>query len=327
MGLAMAIDTNDNAVLKVVFMGTPAFAIPALDALSDAGCDIVGVYTQPDRRSGRGRRLTASPVKQAAIERGLPVFQPASLRRDAEARAHIASLKPDVIVVVAYGLFLPADTLTVPPLGALNIHPSLLPKHRGPSPVATAILEGDATTGVTLMQLDEGMDSGPIIAQRETPIDAHETAETLTARLFDMGAQLLADTLPSWRTGEIAPMTQVESEATITSLMKREDGAIDWTQPSRLHCAAGTRIPSLAWNSFTRWNGRQLKIYQASALEMPTDAAPGTVVMLLTEGVGVATGDGVLLLRRVQIEGRQAADIADFTRGYRDFTGSILGAS
>ena len=321
----MATDKNDNAALKVVFMGTPAFAVPALDALSDAGCDIVGVFTQPDRRAGRGRRLTAPPVKQAAIERGLPVSQPASLRRDADARSHIASLKPDVIVVVAYGLFLPADTLAAPPLGALNIHPSLLPKYRGPSPVATAILEGDATTGVTLMQLDEGMDSGPIIAQRETPIDAHETAETLTARLFDMGAQLLADTLPSWRTGEIAPMTQVESEATITSLMKREDGAIDWTRPAD-YIARQVRAYHPWPGTFTRWNGRQLKIYQASALEMPADAAPGTVVML-PQGVGVATGDGVLLLRRVQIEGRQAADIADFTRGYRDFTGSILGAS
>ena len=325
MGLVMATDKNDNAALKVVFMGTPAFAVPALDALSDAGCDIVGVYTQPDRRSGRGRRLTASPVKQAALERGLPVFQPASLRRDADARAHIASLRPDVIVVVAYGLFLPADTLAAPPLGALNIHPSLLPKHRGPSPVATAILQGDATTGVTLMQLDEGMDSGPIIAQRETPIDAHETAETLTARLFDMGAQLLADTLPSWRTGEIAPMTQVESEATITSLLKREDGTIDWTQPAA-YIARQVRAYHPWPGSFTHWNGRQLKIHQASAPDMSTDAAPGTVIAL-TQGVGVATGDGVLLLRRVQIEGRQAADIADFTRGYRDFTGSILGAS
>ena len=325
MGLAMAIDTNDNAVLKVVFMGTPAFAIPALDALSDAGCDIVGVYTQPDRRSGRGRRLTASPVKQAALERGLAVFQPASLRRDADTRAHIASLRPDVIVVVAYGLFLPADTLAAPPLGALNIHPSLLPKHRGPSPVATAILQGDAITGVTLMQLDEGMDSGPIIAQRETSIGADETAETLTARLFHIGAELLTATLPSWRTGEISPTPQDESDATITSLLSRQDGTIDWTQPAA-YIARQVRAYHPWPGSFTHWNGRQLKIHQASAPDMSTDAAPGTVIAL-TEGVGVATGDGVLLLRRVQIEGRQAADIADFTRGYRDFTGSLLGIS
>ena len=319
----MAIDTNDNAALKVVFMGTPAFAIPALDVLSDAGCDIVGVYTQPDRRAGRGRRLTASAVKQAALERGLPVFQPASLRRDAEARAHIASLRPDVIVVVAYGLFLPADTLAVPPLGALNIHPSLLPKHRGPSPVATAILQGDETTGVTLMQLDEGMDSGPVIAQRETPIGADETAETLTERLFHIGAELLTDTLPWWRTGEIAPMPQVESHATITSLLKREDGAIDWTR-SADYIARQVRAYHPWPGTFTHWNGRQLKIHQASAPDMSTAAAPGTVVAL-TEGVGVATGGGVLLLRRLQMEGRQAQDAEDFARGYRDFVGSRLG--
>ena len=162
----MGTDRHELPPLRAVFMGTPEFAVPTLVSLLDAGCEIVGVYTQPDRRSGRGRRLTPPPVKQAAIERGLPVFQPASLRRDADARQQLVSLKPDLILVAAYGLFLPADTLDVPPLGALNIHPSLLPKHRGPSPVATAILEGDTTTGVTLMQLDEGMDSGPIIAQQ-----------------------------------------------------------------------------------------------------------------------------------------------------------------
>ena len=291
----MGIDTDDNTALKVVFMGTPAFAVPALDAIKDAGCAVVGVFTQPDRRAGRGRRLTASPVKQAALERGLPVFQPASLRRDAEARAHIASLSPDIIIVVAYGLFLPAETLAVPPLGALNIHPSLLPRHRGPSPVATAILQGDTTTGVTLMQLDAGMDSGPVIAQRETPIGADETAEYLTERLFHMGAELLTDTLPKWRTGEIAPTPQVESHATITSLLKREDGAIDWTCSAE-YIARQVRAYHPWPGTFTHWNGRQLKIHQASAPGMSGADAPGTVVAL-TEGVGVATGDGVLLLR------------------------------
>ena len=218
--------------LRVVFMGTPAFAVPALGALLEMGCDIAGVYTQPDRRSGRGRRLSAPPVKQAAIERGLPVFQPASLRRDEEARRQIAALEPDLIVVAAYGLFLPAETLVVPSLGALNIHPSLLPRHRGPSPVATAILEGDTATGVTIMQLDEGMDSGPIVAQRETEIGAEETAEDLTSRLFSMGAELLTETIPKWSATETAPTPQDDSEATITRLLRREDGKIDWTQPA-----------------------------------------------------------------------------------------------
>ena len=314
---------NDSDALKVVFMGTPAFAVPALAALSDAGCEIVGVYTQPDRRAGRGRRLAASPVKQAAIERGLPVFQPASLRRDADAREHIASLAPDIIVVVAYGLFLPAETLAVPPLGALNIHPSLLPKYRGPSPVASAILQGDATSGVTLMLLDEGMDSGPVIAQQETPIGADETAEELMTRLFQMGAGLLTDTLPRWRAGEITAKPQREEDATITSLLSRQDGAIDWDQTAA-QIARQVRAYYPWPGSFTHWDGRQLKILSASAVDADDGSAAGTVVEL-PQGVGVATGEGALLLRRVQMEGRQAADIADFARGYRDFMGSRLG--
>ena len=321
----MGNDRNDKRPLRVIFMGTPAFAIPALDALLDANCDIIGVYTQPDRRSGRGRRLTAPPVKQAAIERGLAVFQPSSLRRDEEARRHIASLAPDIIVVVAYGLFLPSDTLRVPPLGALNIHPSLLPRHRGPSPVATAILEGDALTGVTIMQLDEGMDSGPIIAQRQTPIGAEETAEDLTVRLFDMGAELLADTIYPWRDGGIAPVPQSEADATITRLLKREDGAIDWAQPAE-QIARQIRAFHPWPGSFTHWGGRQLKVHDASAVSTVERVVPGTV-RELPEGVSVETGTGALLLRRVQIEGRQAADISDFVRGYRDFVGSLLGAS
>ncbi len=321
----MGTSKKDGTPLRIIFMGTPAFAVPALDTLLDANCDIVGVYTQPDRRSGRGRRLTAPPVKQAAIERGLPVFQPPSLRRDEEARRHIASLAPDLIVVVAYGLFLPSDTLGVPPLGALNIHPSLLPRHRGPSPVATSILEGDASTGVTVMQLDEGMDSGPIIAQRRTRIGAEETAEDLTVRLFNMGAELLAETIYPWRDGAIVPAPQSEADSTITRLLKREDGAIDWAQSAeRIERQIRAYHP---WpGSFTHWQGRQLKVHKASALDSTESESPGTVAQL-PQGIAVAAGEGALLLRRVQIEGRQATGISDFVRGYRDFVGSLLGTS
>ena len=321
----MTSDGNDKTPLRVVFMGTPEFAIPALDALLDLSCDIVGVYTQPDRRSGRGRRLTPPPVKQAAMERGLPVFQPASLRRDEEAMQQLASIEPDLIVVVAYGLFLPKETLGVPPLGALNIHPSLLPRHRGPSPVATAILEGDGVTGVTVMQLDEGMDSGPIIEQRKTEIWNEETTADLTLRLFDLGASLLAEVIPDWRSGRIAATPQREECATITKLLKREDGAIDWTQPAE-YVARQVRA-YLPWpGSFTQWNGRQLKVHQASVTAADLAGIPGTVVDT-PQGIAVATGYGALLLHRVQVEGRQATDISDFARGYRDFVGSHLGAS
>ena len=321
----MASNTSDLPALRVVFMGTPAFAVPALDALADAGHDIVGVYTQPDRRSGRGRRVTAPPVKQAAMERGLLVYQPASLRRDEEARREITSLEPDLIVVAAYGLFLPTETLAVPPLGALNIHPSMLPKHRGPSPVATAILEGNTTTGVTVMQLDEGMDTGPIVSQIQTDIGASENTEDLTSRLFNMGAKLLVDTIPLWQTGEISPQPQRESEATTTRLLKREDGEIDWAAPAE-YIARQVRAYYPWPGTFTRWNGRQLKIHEASAVAVDRTEVPGTVVEI-PEGVAVVTGEGALLLLRVQMEGRQATGITDFVRGYREFVGSPLGAS
>lgn len=318
----MVSDTRVQRPLRVVFMGTPAFAVPALDALIEEGHNLVGVYTQPDRRSGRGRHLTAPPVKQAANRHGITVFQPASLRREDEARQHIADIAPDLIVVVAYGLFLPADTLAVPPLGALNIHPSLLPRHRGPSPVASSILAGDATTGVTLMQLDEGMDSGPIIAQSSTQIRANETTEDLTIRLFDMGSELLTETIPQWRIGDVKAVPQDETEATVTRLMRREDGAIDWNQPGE-YIARQLRAFHPWPGIFAHWNSRKLKVLWATALDIDTGNVPGEVIEV-PQGIAVTTGEGALLLRRVQIEGRQATDIADFTRGYRDFVGSIL---
>ena len=309
--------------IRTMFMGTPQFAVPALTALMDAGCDVVGVYTQPDRRSGRGRRRAASPVKQAALERRLPVFQPTSLRRDAAARAQLAALEPHLIVVAAYGLFLPPDTLRLPPLGALNIHPSLLPRYRGPSPVAAAILADDAATGVTVIQLDEGMDSGPILAQTETPIGATETADALTARLFEMGAALLTDILPKRRNGDIAPAPQDESKATITRLLSREDGAIDWRMTAA-QIARQARAYHPWPGSFTHWRGRLLKVLECRPMPSASDSPPGSVVAL-PDGVGAATGEGILALRRLQLEGRQAVGAAEFVQGYSDFIGSTLG--
>ena len=316
---------NSDSV-RAVFMGTPDFALPALDALDAAGCDIVAVYTQPDRRAGRGKRATPSPVKQAALERGLPVYQPASLRRDPDACRQLAELAPHFIVVAAYGLFLPAETLALPPFGALNIHPSLLPLYRGPSPVPSAILAGDTATGVSLILLDEGMDSGPVLAQRETPIGADETAIDLTARLFEMGATLLADTLPAWRARRIAPAPQDESRATITRLLSREDGAIDWHMPAA-QIARQVRAYHSWPSAFTHWNGKLLKIIEARAVDAPlaVGIAPGSAIAL-PQGVAIAAGEGALLPLTLQLEGRRAVSAAEFTRGYPDFIGAILGA-
>ena len=310
--------------LKIVFMGTPGFAAPVLSALMDAGHDVAGVYTQPDRPSGRGRRSRPSGVKALAVERGLRVFQPESLRRDEGARRDLASLGPDLIVVAAYGLYIPSDVLAAPRLGCLNIHPSLLPFYRGPSPVASAILNGDSVSGVTVMVVTERMDAGPIVAQRETPIGPDETTPELTARLFEMGAGLLLEVLPGWRRGDVSPREQDESEATMTRRLSRDDGRIDWSRPAE-EIARQARAYDPWPGSFTYWRGKMLKLSAVSVVPSPQrSAGPGEVVPT-PGGVGIGTGDGLIAPGSLQIEGRRPAEPAEFARGYRDFVGAILG--
>ena len=312
--------------LRIVFMGTPKFAVPALRALVERGHVVVGVYTQPDRRAGRGRKLRASPVKIFSEERDLPVFQPRSLRQDTEsARSELAELAPDVVIVAAYGLFLPEEVLKVPRLGCLNIHPSLLPRHRGPSPVTTAILDGDEATGVTIMLLDEGMDTGPILAQQETRVAADETAEELTERLFEFGSELLVDTLYRWDRGQIVPTPQNDEDASVTRRLEREDGRIDWNE-SADRIARRVRAFTPWPGTFTTWRGRTLKVLSARSLDVSLDGTPGTVVRLEDSTIAVCTGSGALAVHNLQIEGRLAMSPADFVRGYGDFIGSSLGS-
>ena len=309
---------------STVFMGTPEIALPVLEALTTGGYRVVGVYTRLDRRTGRGQKLTASPIKTLALERGIPLFQPASLRRSEAERTELKALKPDVIVVAAYGLFLPPDVLDLPPLGCLNIHPSLLPRHRGPSPLATAILDGDDETGVSLMRLDEGMDSGPIIAQRTTPISELESTEELTGRLFQMGAELLIDTLPKWASGHLRSQPQDDSQATVTSLLERADGEIEWSRASD-EIARKVRAFQPWPETFTEWNGKILKIIEAQSSGVPTSgASPGDVIRTDDSRLSIATGDGSLIVDKLQLEGRRAVTASEFIHGYRDFIGSNL---
>ena len=317
--------------LNLVFMGTPIFATPALGALLDAGHNVAGVFTQPDRRAGRGRRLTPPPVKTFAEQRGIPVFQPASLRDDADATAQLARLAPDAIIVAAYGLFLPTEILELPRLGCLNIHPSLLPKYRGPSPVVSAMLEGETTTGATVMLLDEGMDSGPILAQVERPIGGAETADALTDHLFEIGAALLTHTLDEWAAGEISPTPQNDADATFTRRLTREDGRLDWSESAD---ALDRRVRAMTpWpGAFTTWRGRTVKILSARTADrrdgLPEDAAsapPGTVIRWGENSIGVAAGNGALKLFDLQMEGRRRARVWDFIAGYQDFVGATLG--
>ena len=310
--------------MRIVFMGTPTFAVPVLSALLDAAHDVVGVYSQPDRPTGRGRRLSPTPVKEYALGRGLEVSQPPSLRRDASVRDRLTELAPDVIVVAAYGLFLPSDVLETPHLGCLNVHPSLLPKYRGPSPVATSILNGDEVTGVTVMKITEQMDSGPIVAQSETAIGPDETGGQLTVRLYQMGAELTVDALPRWEGGEIRARPQDDSKATVTRLLSREDGEIDWQLPA-VKIAREVRAYHSWPGSFTRWGGRLLKVLEASGVDADGAGEPaGTVVTLLDGGLGVAAGEGVLELRRLQLEGRSAVGAREFLRGQLGFVGARL---
>ena len=312
--------------MGIVFMGTPDFAVPVLSVLLHEGYEVVEVYTRPDMPRGRGRRPEMTAVKEYALGQGLPVSQPASLRRDEEARSALAALSPDLIVVAAYGLMLPPETLGVPRLGCLNVHPSLLPRYRGPSPVVSAILDGDPITGVTIMSVDEGMDSGPILAQREMPIESDATAEALTLRLFQKGARLLVELLPEWKRGQIKARPQDASKATFTKLLSREDGEIDWIRPA-VWIARQVRAYHPWPGAYTYWRGRLLKIIEASAAESGdwTDATPGVVAHLLERGLAVTTGEGLLELRRVQLEGRRTVSAREFVSGYRGILGNKLG--
>ena len=309
--------------MRIVFMGTPDIAVPVLCQLIEAGHEIAAVYSQPDRPAGRGRKLVPTPTKNFAGEYGIEVRQPSSLRSEAEC-AGLASLSPEVVVVAAYGLFLPPEALEIPPLGCLNIHPSLLPRYRGPSPVVSAIINGDDETAVTVMKLDEGMDSGPILAQKQVPIDERDTGPELTRRLFDLGASLLAKTLPGWASGSIQASPQDESQATFTTLVKKEDGEIDWTDNAE-RIARMVRAYEPWPGTFTYWDGKLLKILDATSTA--GSASPGHVVGLNDGGIGIGTGDGVLAVDRLQIEGRRPSDAQDFVRGYPAFVGSALGPS
>jgi methionyl-tRNA formyltransferase len=295
---------------RIVFAGTPEFSVPALDALHVAGHEIAAVYPQPDRPAGRGRTLTAGPVKQRAFELGLPVEQPASLK-DPVAVARLNEHAPDLMVVVAYGLILPQAVLDVPRLGCLNIHASLLPRWRGAAPIQRAILAGDTLTGVTIMKMDAGLDTGPMLLERPVAIGADETAGHLHDRLSAVGAEAIVAAIDSWLAGRITPVAQPVEGATYAAKIRKEEAAIDWTQP-----AVAIARQVRAFNPWpvaeTRWQGQQLRIWEARALEATSTVAPGEVVEAGSGRLAVATGAGRLLLERLQLAGRGVLTAAEF---------------
>jgi methionyl-tRNA formyltransferase len=311
--------------MKLVFMGSPTFAIPALQSLMSNQYDVAAVYTQPDKRTGRGQQFMPCPVKQFAMASGLRVIQPETFKNPDEISA-LASLQPDIIIVAAYGQILPDSVLLIPKYKCINIHPSLLPKYRGPSPVADAILNGDIMTGVTIMLIERKVDSGPMLSQKEMPVGPEDSTESLSEKLAKLGAELLIETLPAWVDGKIQPRAQDETKASYTRMETKEDGRLDWKLPA---IQLGWRVRAYyPWpGCFTDWKGTRLKITKALPVEQTASGDIGEVVALPRTSaarVGVRTADGLLGLITVQMEGKKEMPVNDFVAGHRDFIGSIL---
>ncbi|MFC1953000.1 methionyl-tRNA formyltransferase [Chloroflexota bacterium] len=310
--------------MRIVFMGTPEFAVPSLEHLVLNKYQVAAVYTQPDRAAGRGRVLVSSPVKQLAVKLGIPVVQPDNFKNP-ETVAELAALKPDVIVVAAFGQILPQPVLDIPERGCLNVHPSLLPKFRGTSPVTAAILAGDRFTGVSIMLLDAGMDTGPILLQAQVTISLNDTTGSLTSRLSLISAHLLLEALPRLASGLLFPRSQEEAGTSYTSLLNSQQGEIDWNLPA-VDIWRKVRAFQPWPGCFTTWQGKQLRIIEAVSLSGETNIKPGQVVTLDRSRavIGVGTLEGILGLLMVQLEGKRAMSSAEFLRGQKQLIGALL---
>jgi len=310
--------------MRIVFAGTPEFSVPALQALLDSRHEVVAVYTQPDRPSGRGRRTSPSPVKQLACVHGLPVCQPGSLR-GAGAGRELAAWQPDLMVVVAYGLLLPPDILAIPRLGCVNVHASLLPRWRGAAPIQRAILAGDSETGICLMQMEAGLDTGPVLASTGCPIRADDTASRLHDRLARLGGRLLADQLEALEQGRLTPRVQDETRVTYASKLDKAEASLDWEESAEV-LARKVRAFN-AWPvAETRYLGRQLRIWEALPLADGPAVPAGTVVAATPAGIDVVCGSGMLRLTRVQLPGARPVSAADFVNAH-DISGLRLGTA
>jgi methionyl-tRNA formyltransferase len=306
-------------MLRVVFMGTPAFAVPSLHALVEAGYDVAAVFTQPDRPVGRGGKLTAPPVKLAAVALGLEVYQPESAKTG-EAYAYLQGKNPNVIVVVGYGQIITQRVIDLPRLGCVNVHSSLLPRLRGAAPINWAIVRGDKQTGVSTMQIVKKLDAGDVLGVRSTPIGDDEYAPELADRLAAMGAKLLIETLERLEKGEIVPRPQDDAASTYAPIMKREDGLVDWNLPAQ---EIYNRVRGFSpWpGAYTFFRGKRFHIHRASVAH--GKAAPAAMVI---EGAGlkIGCGEGLLQALEVQLEGKRAMAPEDFVNGYRPTSGETF---
>ncbi len=302
--------------MRLVFAGTPDFAATALKALIAAGHTIVGVYSQPDRPAGRGRKLQPSPVKQVALDHEIPVFQPETLKT-AEAQKQLADLKPDVMIVAAYGLILPKAVLDIPTHGCLNIHASLLPRWRGAAPIQRAIAAGDSETGITIMQMDEGLDTGAMLLKSLTAIDTSDTGGSLHDRLAELGGKAIIKALELLKKGELTGEPQNDDLACYASKLSKTEGHIDWATDA-------TAIERLI-RAFNPWPGtytdlgdQRIRIHEARALVTDSDAFPGTVVHRDRDGIDIACGNGTLRITRLQLPGSRAQSVNDLINGGKE---------
>ena len=301
--------------MKIIFAGTPDFALPVLQVLLESSHQLAAVYTQPDRPAGRGRHPRASPVKQLAVNHDIPVFQPGTLRA-ATVKAELAAMHPDLIIVVAYGLILPPAVLAMPRLGCVNVHASLLPRWRGAAPIQRAILAGDTETGVTLMQMEAGLDSGPVLASRACAIGATDTGGQLHDRLARLGARLLEDSLRALEQGSLPAQVQDEAQVTYAAKLDKREALIDWSRPAT---ELGRQVR--AFNPWpvaeTRYAGKQLRVWEAGVVaSAAADQVPGCVVQAGKQGIDVVCGSGVLRLQTLQLPGARPVSAADFINAH-----------
>lgn len=309
--------------MKVVFMGTPDFSVGALEALVKAGHEVTAVVTQPDRQKGRSLEMSFSPVKECALRYELPVFQPEKIKT-AEAVEVLRGYEADIFVVAAFGQILSKEILEMPKYGCINIHASLLPKYRGAAPIQWAILNGDAITGVTIMQMNEGLDTGDILTTKEVEISAEETGESLFDKLAIAGAELLIETLPEIEKGTLTPIKQEEEKASHVRMLTKEMGKIDWEKEAIVLERLVRGMNS--WPSaYCRLRNKNMKVWRAAVLEEDTDARPGEIVNVTKDALYIQTGKGQLVLQEVQLESKKRMPVKDFLIGYQLEAGEILG--
>lgn len=321
---------GNKSIVKIAFMGTPDFAVHSLNVLIEEGMNVVCVVTQPDRPQGRKKVLTPTPVKAAAVEHGIPVLQPQRMRNP-ESIAELAAYEPDLIVTAAFGQILPKAVLDLPRLGCVNIHGSLLPKYRGGAPIQRCIINGETVTGITLMYMAEGLDTGDMISKIEVPITDEDTSGTLFAKMSEAGATILRQELPRLLEGKVDAEPQNDNESTYASNLTREDEQLDWSKTSReLYNQVRGLVPFSG--GFTLWNGEVFKVWKMSkpATDVTLtgaalDAKPGTVLDLSPEGIVVRTGDSTVTLIEIQPAGKKALKASEFVRGTSMTKGTVLG--